>query len=269
MEDLRGNAILRHYRKQAEIHGADASSTMADQITRGREVAGVQRILEHLTQGGHPVSRLLDIGCGNGYLLSVLRGQFPDMEMSGLEYTPEMVDLARNRGVANCPIVHGDVRSLSFDDASWDVVVTERCIINVMDRDGQAMSLAEIARVLRPGGHFLCIEAFTDGLAELNAAQAELGVKQNVQPHHNMWFDKDWFLDTVEPFFDVVDLATAQDPSLPSPNFLSSHYFMSRVVYPSITKRDVVYNTHFVKFFSFLPPLGNYSPVQLYLLLRR
>ena len=269
MADSRANTILEHYRKQAEIHGADASSTMADEITRGREIAGVQRIVEWLKQRGAPASRLLDVGCGNGYLLGVLRHQFPDMQMNGLEYTPEMLEVARGRNVPSCPIVQGDVRALPFDDAAWDIAVTERCIINVMNVDEQAKSLAEVARVLRPGGHFLCIEAFTDGLGLLNAARDELGLKPNVQPHHNMWFDKDWFLRTIAPFFEVIDLAAEDDPSLPPPNFLSSHYFMSRVVYPSITQREVLYNTHFVKFFSVLPPMGNYSPIQIYLLKRR
>ena len=34
-------------------------------------------------------------------------------------------------------------------------------------------------------------------------------------------------------------------------------------------KTEILYNTHFVKFFSFLPPMGNYSPIQLHLLVRR
>ena len=258
--------ILEHYRKEAEIHGADASSTMRDEITRGREIAGVLRLIEHLGVHGNASARLLDVGCGNGYLLGVLRGKYPKMLLTGLEYTPEMVGVATERAVADCPIVQGDVRKLPFEDRSWDVVVTERCIINIMDPDQQGQALREVARVLKPGGHFICIEAFTDGLAQLNAAREELGLPPNVQPHHNIWFDKKWFLDTIAPHFSVVDLASTRDPSLPLPNFLSSHYFISRVLYPSVTKREVLYNTHLVKFFSFLPPMGNYSPIQMYLL---
>ena len=40
------DVILEHYRKEAEEHGKDASSTMRDEITRGREVASVLRVLE-------------------------------------------------------------------------------------------------------------------------------------------------------------------------------------------------------------------------------
>ena len=261
--------ILAHYRREAEAHGADASSTMRDQTTRGREIASVQRVLEHLSGQGAAIQDTLDIGCGNGYLLSVLRKKWPSVALTGLEYTPEMVALARAREVKDCALVQGDVRKIPFKDRSWDVVITERCIINVMDRDDQATSLREVARVLRPGGHFLCVEAFTDGLTDLNAARAELGLEPVPMAHHNMWFDKDWFLSTIAPDFEVVDFAATGDATLPSPNFLSSHYFISRALYPAITKREVLYNTHLVKFFSFLPPMGNYSPIQFYVLKKK
>lgn len=261
--------ILEHYRKEAEQYGKDASSTMRDEITRGREVAGVVRTLEWLASRGVDVSTILDIGCGNGFLLEVLRGKRPDSKLTGLEYTPEMVAIAQQRGVARCDIVQGDVRELPFAAGTWDVVVTERCIINVMDRDHQANSLREVARVLKKGGHFLCIEAFEDSLDELNAARDELGLPPNEVPYHNLWFGKEWFLRTIEPDFEIVDVAAANDPTLPTPNFLSSHYFISRAVYPAVTKREVLYNTHFVKFFSTLPPMGDYAPIQFYVLRKR
>ena len=48
-------------------------------------------------------------------------------------------------------------------------------------------------------------------------------------------------------------------------NFLSSHYFVARILHPLITRGEWVKNTEFVKFFSFLPPIGNYAPVQAYI----
>jgi hypothetical protein len=52
-------------------------------------------------------------------------------------------------------------------------------------------------------------------------------------------------------------------------NFLSSHYFVSRVLYPAVLKGDLVRNSEFTKFFSFLPPAGNYSAIQAHLLKKR
>lgn len=264
------SVILEHYRKEAEHYGKDASSTMRDEITRGREVAGVVRAMEWLKGKGAPTNRVLDVGCGNGFLLEVLRQKRPDATLTGLEYTPEMCDIARARKVERCDIVQGDVRELPFESGSWDVVVTERCIINVMDKDHQAKSLHEVARVLKKGGHFLCIEAFQDSLDDLNAARGELGLPPNEVPYHNLWFGKSWFEQTIAPHFEAVDTASENDPTLPTPNFLSSHYFMSRVVYPAVSKREVLYNTHFVKFFAAtLPNFGSYGPIQFHILRRR
>lgn len=261
--------ILDHYRQEAELYRDDASSTMRDEITRGREVAGIVRTLEWLQESGEQFSDLLDVGCGNGYLLEVLRSKMAKLKLDGLEYTPELVQIARDRNVADCEIRHGDVRELPYGDAAFDVVVTERCVINVMDTDDQARSLREIGRVLRPGGHYICIEAFTDGLAQLNEARTQLGLDENKVPYHNLWFDKGWFLDVVGEQFEVVEPAAGEADGVPSPNFLSSHYFMSRVVYAALTKADIVYNSHFVNFFSFLPPMGNYCPIQFWILKRR
>jgi ubiquinone/menaquinone biosynthesis C-methylase UbiE len=265
--------ILDHYGKEAREYGKDASSTMRDEITRGSEIAAVLRTLDWLERRGAGVSTILDIGCGNGYLLEVLRKNRKDARLCGLEYTPDMVALARERNVERCELVQGDVRELPFEANTWDVAITERCIINVMDREHQARSLREVGRVLKPGGHFLCIEAFQDSLDQLNEARKELGLPPNEVPYHNLWFDKAWFHETIAEDFDVVDLGAEQDPSLPTPDFLSSHYFMSRVVYPAITKREVLYNTHFVKFFAAqfarLPPVGSYAPIQFHLLRKR
>jgi SAM-dependent methyltransferase len=265
--------ILDHYGKEAREYGTDASSTMRDEITRGSEIAAVLRSLDWLEKQQKNVASILDVGCGNGYLLEVLRKNRPTAELTGLEYTPDMVALARARNIERCALVQGDVRELPFDAGTFDVVVTERCIINVMDVEHQARSLREVGRVLKPGGHFACIEAFQDSLDELNEARGELGLPPNVVPHHNVWFGKKWFADTIAADFDVVDLGAEGDPSLPTPDFLSSHYFMSRVVYPAITKREVLYNTHFVKFFAAqfarLPPVGSYSPIQFHLLRKR
>src|SRR5204863_353908 len=82
----------------------------------------------------------LDVGCGNAYLLEVLRKNDAQVALTGLEYTPEMVEIGNSRGVAACPIVQGDVRELPFPGGAFDVAITERCIINVMDRAHQADS---------------------------------------------------------------------------------------------------------------------------------
>jgi ubiquinone/menaquinone biosynthesis C-methylase UbiE len=256
-------AVLDHYRQVATTHGLEASSTMQDQITRDKEVQAILKIVAELK---HPHSTVLEIGCGNGYLLSRLRELFADLPLTGVDYSTDMIQLAQQRSVPNCQMSQGDVRKLNFTSATFDLVVGERCVINLLEREHQLQAFAEIVRVLKPGGYYICIEAFTDGLEMLNQARAELGLPSNVQPHHNMWFDKEWFTSVTAQYFTQVDLKTFGAPDLIASNFLSSHYFMSRVLYPAITKSEVIYNSLFVQFFATTPPSGNFSPIQLFLL---
>jgi ubiquinone/menaquinone biosynthesis C-methylase UbiE len=183
--------------------------------------------------------------------------------LTGRDFSQPMVELAQSRGLANCDVAHGDVRSLDFQDETFDLVVGERVVINLMDREHQWEALAEIARVLRPAGYYICIEAFRDGLDCLNEARAELGLKPNTEAYHNLWFEEAGFREEVAKHFEVID--TQSFAGVPQ-HFLSSYYFISRVVYPAVTRTDIKYNTHFVRFFADQPPRGTYSPVQLLML---
>ncbi len=74
----------------------------------------------------------------------------------GLDITPRMVELARaKRSSATPAFLVGDMMALPFADATFDVVTTGYGIRNVpvIDR-----ALAEIARVLRPGGVLLSLD---------------------------------------------------------------------------------------------------------------
>ncbi len=72
------------------------------------------------------VTRAADLGCGSGRTASWLRtiGPFP---IDGVDITPEMLQLARTRGVHD-RLVHGDVRSTGLDTGAYDLVVC--CLVD-------------------------------------------------------------------------------------------------------------------------------------------
>ncbi|HEY3332836.1 MAG TPA: methyltransferase domain-containing protein [Capsulimonadaceae bacterium] len=95
---------------------------------------------------------ILDIGCGTGAMLDQL-DTFG--EVTGADFSPEALSFCRQRGKRmgkEYRLVRADVRSLPFADDSFDVV-TAMDIIEHIDRDKDAM--AEILRVLKPGGRLL------------------------------------------------------------------------------------------------------------------
>ncbi len=177
--------------------------------------------------------------------------------------------MARARKLPRCELRLGDARALPYENGSFDLVYSERCLINILDWEGQKKALGEIHRVLRPGGHYLMVECFTDGLENNNRARRELGLPDIQGAYHNRYIQKELFLTALEGRLEALDPASldryARGYSFRG-NFLSSHYFVSRVLYPAVLKGELVRNSEFVKFFSFLPPIGNYSAIQGYIL---
>ncbi|MBS3964136.1 MAG: methyltransferase domain-containing protein [Methylomonas sp.] len=114
---------------------------------------------------------VLDLGCGSGrdcYLLSKLVG--PTGRVIGVDMTPEQLEVAvRHRdwhaerfGFANVEFLHGHIENLhtvGIADNSIDVVVSN-CVINLSPEKPKV--LAEIFRVLKPGGELYFSDVFAD-----------------------------------------------------------------------------------------------------------
>lgn len=261
------DAIVReHYKGVAAKHGASSQSTMEDEVVRGKEIEQIIAFVDWLGADGNSLD-VLDLGCGNGYALSVLSQTRPSNRYQGLDASDELLEIARDRQLQNCQLAKSDARQLTLPDASVDAVYTERCLINILDWEGQLEALREVHRVLRPGGHYLMIECFTDGLQNNNKAREECGLEGLNEAYHNRYFDKDQLFGSITDLFTSVQ--PSSDNSVLQSNFLSSHYFIARVLHPLVTKGTAIKNTEFVKFFSMLPPYGNYSPIQSFILRKR
>jgi ubiquinone/menaquinone biosynthesis C-methylase UbiE len=92
----------------------------------------------------------LDAGMGPGRLLAQLAGR--GWTVSGLDASAEMVSAARRRLPDAAPrLEHGSIESLPFQSSSFDVVVAT----GVLEYSEVERALAELARVLRPGGRAL------------------------------------------------------------------------------------------------------------------
>ncbi len=107
--------------------------------------------LEHLPPDPAP---LLDLCCGSG------RHSVPFAEAGvapiGLDYSAPLLDLARRRD--RCLfLVRGDMRALPFSDGAFTAVVNFFTSFGYFLRESENVAVvAEIERVLRPGGAFLC-----------------------------------------------------------------------------------------------------------------
>ncbi len=101
---------------------------------------------------------VLDVGCGTGYLLRLLAGQYPRaIGLAGVDPAPSMIAAAEE--AAGDSRLHFSVAAaerLPFPDDVFDLVVSTTSF----DQDQQA-GLRECARILTPGGHLVLADVFS------------------------------------------------------------------------------------------------------------
>jgi demethylmenaquinone methyltransferase/2-methoxy-6-polyprenyl-1,4-benzoquinol methylase len=117
-----------------------------------------------------PGDRVLDACCGTGDL--ALAAEREGGVVTGLDFSPRMLERARRKS-GTVEWVEGDVLALSFEDGSFDAATVGFGVRNVADLPG---AVAELRRVLRPGGRLAILE-----ITQPTGA---------LRPFFSLWFDR-------------------------------------------------------------------------------
>lgn len=94
---------------------------------------------------------VLDIGCGPGTVLSLISMK-GDVELHGIDLSPEMIRIAQDRLGGRADIRLGDSETLPWDKNSFDVIIS---IASFHHFPTPKKSLAEIHRVIKPEGYVI------------------------------------------------------------------------------------------------------------------
>jgi ubiquinone/menaquinone biosynthesis C-methylase UbiE len=99
---------------------------------------------------GVAAPRILDVACGTGRFLGTLRATLPEARLYGLDLSPAYVARARGR-LPDVALLVENAEALPFADATFDAV---SCVflLHELPRDVRRRVVAEMFRVLRPGG---------------------------------------------------------------------------------------------------------------------
>jgi len=96
---------------------------------------------------------IVDLATGTGDLALALQKKLPDAEVTGVDFLPEMLELAQRKGVRRT--ILADAMKLPFPNASFDCVTIAFGLRNMENWRG---ALAEMSRVLKRDGHLLVLE---------------------------------------------------------------------------------------------------------------
>ena len=172
---------------------------------------GHARLLRKLTVDNaliKPGDSVLDVGCGTGEVTVLAKMRAKNGKVYGIDPAPEMITVARKKAARKKLDIDfriGVIESLPFADSSLDVV-TSSLMMHHLPEDLKVRGLAEIYRILKPGGRLLIADfmrptgsfinhlfiAFTrhrglkNGIEDLRKLLNEAGFTQVIQPDGNV-----------------------------------------------------------------------------------
>lgn len=147
---------------------------------RWRKVA--KAMIEHY--GIKPGDRILDVGCGKGFLAYDFTLEMPGVDVVGLDVSEYAIENAKEE--IKDKLVQGDAVSLPFEDDSFDFVVSITTLHN-LPPEKLVQSLKEIERVARRD-KFVCVESYRTEAEKVNLMYWQLTCECFARPETWDWY---------------------------------------------------------------------------------
>jgi len=206
--------------------------------------------------------KILEIGCGNGITAIELAARF-NVNVTAFDYAEEMITSARKyaekatlKGSVNFAV--GDVLSMPDYNNRFDLIYTERVLINLPDWEAQSRAVVDITSLLANGGCYVMCENSQEGLDNLNQLRECAGLDIISPPWHN-----EYFLD-----YKLAQLSIPEVVLETVNVYSSTYYFLSRVVNAALAVRegkDPAYDSEINQLALQLPSIGDCGQGRIWL----
>jgi ubiquinone/menaquinone biosynthesis C-methylase UbiE len=193
---MEASEIRNHWTDWATKYGMDLRATTRAATPKVLEIDALMRRFRAIADKS-PATDILEVGCGNGVNCFALAEGLPNAKFDGVDFVPEMIDAARERSktmpIAPPRFFVGDVLKLdAMKDIKrdYDIVFTDRCLINLNQHELQLSAVTQLAKRVRPGGHLVLIENSTSTYGRQNRCREVLGMQPRTPASFNLFFDE-------------------------------------------------------------------------------
>lgn len=218
----------------------------------------IEKISKYVGEG----MRVLDAGCGNGITALEIAKKF-DVHVVGFDFAGEMIEEAKLTAASSklkgSAVFHvANIKNIPKILGSFDLIYTERALINLASWHEQKQAIADISNFLVDGGIYVMCESTRDGLERINRIREKIDLSRVEPPWHNRYL-----------FDSEVEQCTIPGLKLESvEHFSSTYYFLSRVVNAWMAVQEGSepdYNAPVNQLALSLPPIGDLGQTQIWL----
>ncbi len=250
--------IKEFWDEQAEKYGEEYLATIPDKILKDLEINNISKYLDS-------GKLILDVGCGNGFSTIKFAETYKSCFL-GIDYSKGMIKNAvKNLNKKNEDIkerlffVIGDILELPFPEEKFDIVISDRCLINLVNIKYQLKAIENIWKALKKGGIYVMCEDTLEGLKKINELRKMVDLYEIPMRWHNLYLSEGKIFSNITDKFslEVID------------NFGSLYYIASRVFngkLANIEGKEPDYLHPINVIAGKLPSIGDYSPLKIFVL---
>jgi ubiquinone/menaquinone biosynthesis C-methylase UbiE len=248
----RNNEIKKFWNERAELGYLAGSSDI------NLKKIEISAISSYIANG----MKILDFGCGNGVTAIEIARRF-SVQILAIDYAEEMIKAAKQnldieynlQGSLKFEI--GDINSLIEIKEKFDLIYTERTIINLQDWSSQKTAIIRLLSLLGENGKYIMCESSQDGLNNINYLRQKIRLMNIFPPWHNRYL-RDDEVNTI----DVPNIKLERID-----NFSSTYYFISRVINAWMAEqegKEPKYDALINKLGIELPPFGDMAQTKIW-----
>jgi SAM-dependent methyltransferase len=205
----------KHWNERARSMMDAAKVNIDDTVQRDLEL---EFVFKNIDRG----SRLLEVGCGNGYVTWQLRERVAHVD--AFDFAENMVEQGKRLyGETNNRFFHDSVLDPRNVRGPYDIAVCIRVLINLRDFDEQVKAVRNIAGLLKTGGRLILMEGFREGFDAISSFRTSIGMPALKPASINFY----------SPLSDMMSVLH-KDFALADTFHTGLFDFLTRIVYPSL-----------------------------------